>query len=243
MDDATRGRQGDDSAPIATEHADSGQGHSAQAASGGGLGTERLATLSDGIFAIAMTLLVLDLKAPEPSDDLGRALGAQWPTFLSYVLSFLILGVFWVGHRLQFSYIRRSDRLQIWINMVFLMVIAFVPFSAAVLGGHARERAAIAIYGANMATGWTLLLINWWYAARRNRLMDLRPDSRLARATLRLLWAGPLLYPVGMALSLISTTASIIVYALVPALYVLGHPDRYWHEGRTSRAVSEQSGR
>ena len=207
---------------------------------GDGRETGRLTALSDGIIAIAMTLLVLDLKAPGPAEDLGHALPSQGYTFLSYVLSFLILGVFWVGHHLQFSYIRRTDRLHTWINIMFLMVIAFVPFSAAVLGGHERDRVASVIYGANMAAGWALLLANWWYAARHRSITGVQSDPRLARTTLRLLWVGPLLYSAGIALSLVSTTTSIVVYAVVPILYVLWHPDRYWGGTRAGRARKER---
>src|ERR1700737_1299223 len=107
------------------------------------LSRNRIEALTDGVFAVAMTLLVLDIKVPElpqpmATDELLRQLLALWPKFLSYVISFVILGVYWVGHHVQLSFIRRADRPLLWINILFLLWVALVPFSTALLGEYAK---------------------------------------------------------------------------------------------------------
>jgi len=129
------------------------------------LSTSRLETLTDGIFAIAMTLLVLNLQIPQIPAALVAArlphqLEALWPKVLSFILSFIVVGVYWVGHHNQFHYIRRVDRSFMWINILFLLAIAFIPFSAGLLGTYVRQQVVVAIYGLNLvAVGATLSLI------------------------------------------------------------------------------------
>ena len=102
------------------------------------LGRNRIEALTDGVFAVAMTLLVLDIKVPELEQPLATAelplkLLSLWPKFLSYTISFVILGAYWVGHHVQLSFIRRADRPLLWINVFFLLWVALVPFSTALL--------------------------------------------------------------------------------------------------------------
>ncbi|MFN8452784.1 MAG: TMEM175 family protein, partial [Anaerolineae bacterium] len=98
--------------------------------------TARIETLTDGVFAIVMTVLVFDIRVPvqEQVDQLGllHALSLLAPNLLSYVITFVILGVFWVGHHNQYFYIRRADRSLLWINIFFMMAVALLPFSAGV---------------------------------------------------------------------------------------------------------------
>ena len=103
-----------------------------------GLSSVRIMTLADGVFAIVLTLLVLDIKAPKAISEaeLISKLLALWPKLFSYIISFVILGILWFGHHMEFHYIRRSDRIHIWLNLLFLMCIAFIPFSAALLGSN-----------------------------------------------------------------------------------------------------------
>jgi uncharacterized membrane protein len=117
------------------------------------LSRNRIEALTDGVFAVAMTLLVLDIKVPELEPPLATAelplkLLALWPKFLSYLISFVILGIYWVGHHIQLSFIRRADRPLLWINILFLLWVALVPFSTALLSEYAKTRVAIAVCGA-----------------------------------------------------------------------------------------------
>lgn len=100
--------------------------------------TARLETLADGVFAIVMTLLVFELRIPElpgaAAADLWAAVVLLGPSLLSFIVSFLVLGVYWVGHHSQFQHIRRADQTLLWLNILFLMCVSLVPFSAGMLG-------------------------------------------------------------------------------------------------------------
>jgi uncharacterized membrane protein len=199
----------------------------------GGLPTNRLEALVDGVFAVVMTLLVLDITVPSPTQPHAAAhlldnLLALKPTVLSYALSFVIAGIYWVGHHNQFAYIRRTDRPLLWINILFLMCVAFIPFSAALLGAYPGQRIAVIIYGANLIVVGLVLYLHWWYATRNHRLVDGELDSHVVRlATTRILMA-PVIYVVAIGLSFVNTAVSIGIYVLVPVLYILpGHIDRH----------------
>ena len=117
-----------------------------------GVSKARLEAFSDGVFSLVITLLVLELRLPETlrNDQIVRALIEQWPRVLAYVLSFLSVGVFWVAHHLMLQAAARSDRVLLWINNLFLMLVALVPFAASVLGSYPGARAAVVLYGANL---------------------------------------------------------------------------------------------
>ena len=95
---------------------------------------ERLVFFSDAVIAIAITLLVVTLAIPEATENVGDALLDRWPQMLSYVLSFLVIGVFWMAHHRIFRYVATIDQRLIWLNLLFLMCVAFIPFPTAVLG-------------------------------------------------------------------------------------------------------------
>lgn len=151
---------------------------------------ERLVFFSDAVFAIAITLLALDIRLPEGSDTLSAselrdALIALSPQYLSYMLSFLVIGIFWRSHHAKFRIVKRFDQGLFWLNLLLLMVIAFIPFSTSVLSSNASSTAtifyALTIASAGIASG----LINV-YATRGNRLVrdGLTFEER---------WRGPML--------------------------------------------------
>lgn len=190
-----------------------------------GLDTDRVETLADGVFAIAMTLLVFAISVPELSgsalDHLPMSLLNLWPKLLAYVLSFVVLGVFWIGHHNQFFYIRRASRTFLWINILFLMFVAFIPFSAQLLGRYPGQRVAVIVYGLNMiVVGLTLYLV-WWYASSSHRLVDPDLDEATIRIATRRILSGPLAYAVAIVVSLLSVAAALVIIALVPLLYIL----------------------
>lgn len=131
------------------------------------LGLERLVFFSDAVYAIAITLLVIDLRLPEGSGELSnaalaQALGAMWPQLLSYVLSFLVIGLFWSNHHRKFGYIQRYDRRLVQINLLLLMATAFIPFPTAVLGASGNATATI-FYAGTMVIVSLLSALLWWY--------------------------------------------------------------------------------
>ncbi len=143
-----------------------------------GLSPGRLETLVDGVLAIVLTLLVFDLRAPQAATnhELLHQLIALWPAFVSFVISFAILGIFWFGHRMESHWIVRSDRIHIWITLLLLICIAFLPFSASLLGKNMKQRLALMIYGANMVLASTMRCVHWCYATSGHRLV-LRSSS------------------------------------------------------------------
>jgi uncharacterized membrane protein len=196
-----------------------------------GLTKSRIEALSDGIFAVAMTLLVLDIKPPAVIEAaaLPRELLALWPRCLSYAVSFLMLGIYWVGQHNQFHLIRCADRTLLWINIVFLMTISFVPFSTALLSAYPLWPSAQTVYGANLIAIGLVLLWHWMYATHRHRLVDPELDDRMNRFVIRRILIGPALFALAIVLSSLSAVASLILYVVAPLIYVLpGRVDRHW---------------
>jgi uncharacterized membrane protein len=196
-----------------------------------GLPKSRIEALSDGIFAVAMTLLVLDIRVPSVTDSvqLPRALLALWPRCLTYAITFLMLGIYWVGQHNQFHLIRRTDRTLLWINICFLMTICFVPFSTALLSGYPRERLALSVYGGNLIAVGLILSAHWAYATHRGRLVDPDLDGHLVRAAHRRILIGPAVFALAIGAGYFSAALSLLLYALAPLVYLLpGRVDRHW---------------
>ena len=126
----------------------------------------RLEALSDGVFAIVMTILVLQLGGSEISNaetsrQLDAALLAQWPTFVSYAISFMVVGLYWISHHLYFTFIRDVNEDQLWLNLLFLFCLSFIPFSADLIGEHPDYRAGAVLYGFNLSACTGALYLNW----------------------------------------------------------------------------------
>jgi uncharacterized membrane protein len=193
----------------------------------------RVETLADGVFAIAMTLLVLNIKVPDVPHArpaaLAAALLAQWPKYVSYVISFLMLGIYWVGHHNQFHAIRRSDRGFLWINILYLMAISFLPFSTALLGEYPQARIALVIYGGNLIVVSLLLYWHWRYATDQHRLVDADLDPHIVRLAARRILMGPVIYLAAIVASLLSATASLAIYLVAPLIFIFpGKIDGFW---------------
>jgi uncharacterized membrane protein len=201
-----------------------------------GLSPHRIAALADGVFAVAMTILVLELHVPELGHDASEAdvvsaLADLVPKILCYASGFVILGTLWIGHHFQFHYIRRSSRALLWINLCFLMVIAFLPFVVAVVGTYRAMRLPCVLYGATAFLAMTCLLIQWRYAAGPTRRLVGRevPASVLTGLRNRVVM-GMIGYGGGAVLALFVPLASLVVYVVTPLLYLL--PARFDHDVR-----------
>lgn len=141
------------------------------------LTTNRLEALSDGIFAIAMTLLVLNLTLPSGASDftsveLHKLIIGQGYKFFNYAMSFMLLAIYWMAHHQQFHHIRRLDSRIIWINVVILMFVALIPFSTDVAGDFAGHTLADVLFAGNLMILSLLFLTNWCYATYKHRLID-----------------------------------------------------------------------
>lgn len=200
------------------------------AAGSGGLSKARVEALCDGVFAIAMTLMVFNIKVPEvAAGALGGALLGLGPEFLVYGISFVMLGVYWIGHHAQFHYIRRTNRALLWLNVVFLLLVAVIPFSTGVLGRYPGERAAVALYAGNLIGVGLMLYAQWRYATRGGRLVDADLDARVIRMASRRTLLGPAVLAVAIGMAWINTGISIAICAAVPVFYIVpGRIDRHW---------------
>ncbi len=202
-----------------------------------GLSTNRLEAFSDGVFAVAITLLVLNLQIPQlaAGNELVHKLGELWPKLLSYVLSFVIVGIYWVAHHNTFHYIKRSDRTLLWLNILLLMCIVFIPFPTALLGQYLDQQVAIIIYAGTLVLTGLALQTLWWYATSHYRLVERTIDPDLVRRATRRNLTAPLIYSLAIGISLVSITASLVLLILVPLFYIVpGQVDQHWTRRPTS---------
>jgi uncharacterized membrane protein len=190
-----------------------------------GRSVERLAALSDGIFAVAMTLLVLDLHAPvaeaiHSERDLLHAIAALSPRLLMYVMSFLTLGIFWVGQQTQLNHLERSDRNLSWIHLAFLLAVTLTPFSTILLAEFKTYRTALLLYWANILALGAVLYASWGYATRKGLVKgDISPE--VTAAICRRILVGQSLYAFGALLCVFNTYWSIAFIVLVQLNYAV----------------------
>jgi uncharacterized membrane protein len=185
----------------------------------------RLEALSDGVFAVAMTLLVLDLHTPvvetiHGEADLGRALLALAPRLFVYLMSFLTLGIFWVGQQTQLNHLARTDRNHAWLHLAFLFAVSLMPFSTSLIAQFISYRAALLVYWANIALLGGVLYVGWRYATKAQLLQTELPDD-LACAIEGRIAVAQGLYAFGAALCVVSTYLSLGFILLVQLNYIL----------------------
>lgn len=200
-----------------------------------GLPKNRLETLVDGIFAIAMTILVLELRIPETQGTSGLAgqLADLWPRFATFFISFIVLGVYWFAHHQVFHFVVRVNRTLVWLNILFLMGIALVPFVAALMGNYPADPVALSLYGAVLGLLAVLGYLIWWYLTTYPGLLvhDLDPD--LVRRVRFWLASGPIISTVAIALAFVSPTLTLLIYLALPAIFILFNPvNRYFERLR-----------
>ena len=191
-----------------------------------GRSIERLAALSDGIFAVAMTLLVLDLHVPASEvihgqGDLWRTLAGAVPQFISYVMSFMTLGIFWNGQQAQLNSFTRSDRHLSWIHIAFLFAVSIMPFSTRLLAGFIAYRSVLIVYWGNILLLGLVLYGSWRYAIRAGLLREDVTRDRQCAVERRILVAQGL-YAFGACLCLFNTYVSIGFIILVQLNFALG---------------------
>jgi len=192
--------------------------------SGGVPGTERISAFSDGVFAIAITLLVLSIGVPTDTHGLPEELLDAWPKYLSYALSFIVIGIIWAQHHAIFALIKRTDHVFLLINVLFLMWVAFLPFPTQILGqnlGKHNEQAAMSFYAAVFVLGTLPFNLLWRYAAHGRRLLADDAAPHLVRVTSRSYAIGPLLYLIDFALSFVSSRISLAFFILLAVFYAV----------------------
>ena len=183
--------------------------------------TARIEALTDGVYAIIMTLLAFDIRLPEVElSGISQALASLGSTLVTYVISFALLGVYWTGHRNQFNYIERIDQTLRWISIFFLGVSALIPFTAEMLSRYPLSSLPIMLYGVNLIVIGLLLFWHWSYATGRGKLVA----DDLAKEVIyigkeRSLFAV-VCYLAAIALAFFVPVLSLIIYALVPLFYI-----------------------
>jgi uncharacterized membrane protein len=190
-----------------------------------GRSVERLAALSDGIFAVAMTLLVLDLRVPAANAvrserDLWHALVVLSPRLVIFLMSVMTLGIFWVGQQTQLNHFARSDRNLAWIHIAFLCCVSLTPFSTSLLAEFIHYRIALLVYWFNILLLGATLFWSWSYATRANLLSNDAPAD-IHPAVVRRIVIAQCLYACGAALCFINTYYSIAAIVLVQLNYAI----------------------
>ena len=168
---------------------------------------ERIGALSDGLFAIAMTLIVLEIQVPSvphgaTDGALATAVLALAPRFVTYLLSFLTLGIFWNGQQTQLSYIDRGNRDLAWLELLFLAVIALFPFTTSLLAENIDLRLALGLYWLNIFLAGSALYAIWAYAERSGIVRE-GTGSEVGAAIRRRIATAQLLYAGGFLISLL----------------------------------------
>jgi uncharacterized membrane protein len=175
---------------------------------------DRIVNLSDGVFAIAITLLVLDIRVPDipegmVASELPATLLSLWPKYLGYVLSFAVISTFWIVHHSIFRPIREYDRGILYLNFLFLMFVAFVPFPTSLLGEYGDHQLPVAIYAGALAIGILLLTAIHWYSTRDDRLVGEPQNPGEVRFYLIRGLAMPVIFLLSIGVSFFSVGAAI----------------------------------
>jgi uncharacterized membrane protein len=190
-----------------------------------GQSVERLAALSDGIFGVAMTLLLLELHVPakeliQSEGDLRGALAALAPQLLVYLMSFLTLGIFWVGQQTQLNHIERSERHLTWMHLAFLFLVTLMPFSTRLLTQFITFRTALIAYWANIFLLGAMLYASWRRATGRGLIKSDAPP-RVVAAICRRIWTAQTLYAFGASLCVFHPYWSIAFIVVVQLYYAI----------------------
>jgi uncharacterized membrane protein len=189
--------------------------------------TSRLEAFSDGVIAIAITLLVLEIDVPtETHGQLWPALVRQWPSYLAYLISFAVIGIIWVNHHGIMTLVARVDRPLLYLNLLVLLTVAGIPFPTALVAEHLQSpgidaRVATAVYG-----GWATLValsfnLMWRWIVHDARLIHGHLDLAALRANTRRFSLGLLIYPATVGLAFLSPIWALVVHGFVAVYYVV----------------------
>ena len=194
----------------------------------------RIGAFSDGVFAFAITLLILAIRIPHPTDadadeGLLTLLTREWRSYLAFVLSFMLVGINWANHRVMFKTFVRADHALVWLNLLYLMVgVAFMPVPTAILGawlGSPNNQVVAAVfYGATGTVGALLYILLWWYGAYAAKLTSPELSARQRRAHTIAWGPAPLVLAVLTAIALASPSLAVGGYVAVILVYVLPVP-------------------
>lgn len=204
----------------------------------------RLESFSDGIFAFAITLLVLTIAQPSDYRELAHQLASRWPSMIAYVVSFMVIGIMWLNHHSLFRHFEHVDRGLIYINMLLLMTITFLPYPAGVLGqalarGQGARTAAV-VYAVTMAVNSWAWAALWLYASGRRRLLhEDFPEGERGIATL-MFTVGVVMYTLAVGVAFVNAYAFLVLQGLFALYYAIDPISRRPRRNRSSVDASGQ---
>jgi uncharacterized membrane protein len=184
----------------------------------------RLEAFSDGVFAIVITLLILDVRFPADKPLTLETLWGMAPHVLAFVLSFVIVGVYWVSHHNMLHFVKEVDRQLLWLNLALLLIVVFIPFPAALLGQHPDSQLAVTLYAINLMLVNTAGTVMWLYATSRPNLAVDGMTPTLSRFIAKLHAAPILAYGAAIVLAHWYLPLSLILFAAVPTFFILPNP-------------------
>ena len=190
------------------------------------MNTSRIETFADGVFAIAATLLLLNVDAQISEDvhDLGTELLHIWPSYLAYAVSFVTIGIMWINHHTVMSQIDRTDRRFLVATVGLLLCIAFVPFPTRLVAEHIRgdgARDAALAYGFTMVATAIMFSVTWFYASRGKRLLRPDADPAIVTGISRSYLPGPFIYLAATLVAFASPTTSVVLFMAIALFYVI----------------------
>jgi uncharacterized membrane protein len=185
----------------------------------------RAEAFSDGVFAIAITLLILEIKVPDvgPGESLWHALAQQWPSYAAYVVTFLNIGIIWMNHHQVFSNIAFVDRTMLFLNLLLLLVVSALPWPTSVVATYLRDgteaNISVALYSGFMMAHAITFTVFWWYVTRTGHLFHDSVDKEAARATQRRFGLGIVMYPITIGLSFVTAVGTLILHGVLALYY------------------------
>ncbi len=190
------------------------------------MSTARLETFADGVFAIAATLLILNVDTQVAGDveDLGAQVTHIWPSYLAYAVSFVTIGIMWINHHTVLAQVERADRRFLVANIGLLMCVAFVPFPTRLVAEHVRgagAQDAALVYGFTMVAMAIMFNLTWFYASVGRRLLRPDADPGVVSGLTRAYLPGPWIYLGVTLVAFVSPAASVILFLVLAALYLV----------------------
>ena len=204
---------------------------------------ERMTLFSDGVFAITITLLVLEIKVPEIADNLvatklPKELLHLVPKIFSHIISFIVLGIYWIAHHNIFMHIKRHDHVMLWLNTLFLMCIASLPFPTGLLGHYPDQQISVVAYAGTLFITGIVLDLMWWYATTHH-LADEDTDPAFVAFVHRYNRIAPLLYLLAIGISFFSLTLAKLLFIVVAVIYIVPNSLYRQHYKHLSRRFNQ----
>ena len=204
-------------------------------------GNERMAALSDGVFAIAMTLLVFDFRVPAsvPPGGLIELVPAFLPKVAGHVITFAILGIYWVGHHNMFLHIKRHDRTLLWLNNLFLLFVAVMPFPAGLIVQYGNDQVAVIAYAGTLVLAGLSLDLIWRYATHNHRFVTPGMDPGLIAFVHGRVLLAPAIYLLAIGVSFFSIAGAKALFLVVAIAYIVPNPLDHTHHRQFQTPATE----